>query len=363
MPTTARSAVIVFDAAFEVVAVNRTARAFLAGHPAIGRPLVECLASVVRLAPGPDAPRAPRKPGLQLLRQHLRTGMSLMLMAGDRAWRAELSELEAGADARALGVMVLRDAGEAGDYRDLSLERVDPGAALSHDLRTPLNAMVGWLHLLAASPDARSEGAARAIAGLRRAIAQQQQLIEERLDRAASSAGTGPSAAAPAPAPAPAPARFPCADESSAAAFTGVRDDTGKSTGDTLHGCHVLAVDDNPDLLGLLAEILSAEGARVVTAGSTDQALKVYPVWASGGGERILVSDIAMPGRDGFALIREIRALEQRRRLPRLPAVALSAHGVPHVRRNAIRNGFDLFLDKPIDPPVLLRRLGELLDR
>ena len=333
MSTTARSAVIVFDAAFDVMALNRAAHEFLAGRPAIGRPLAECLASVARLAPGQDAPRTPRKPGVRLLRQHLRTGMSLMLMAGERAWRAELSELQAtGPDAHALGVMVLRDAGEASDYRDLSLERVDPAAALSHDLRTPLNAMVGWLHLLAAAPDASSAGAARAIEGLRRAIAQQQRLIEERLDRVAGSPGDP-------------------------------GDETGKSTGSTLHGCHVLAVDDNPDLLGLLAEILAAEGARVVTAGSADQALKLYPAWASGGGERIVVSDIAMPGRDGFALIREIRALEQRRRLPRLPAVALSAHGVPHVRRNAIRNGFDLFLDKPIDPPVLLRRLGDLLDR
>jgi CheY-like chemotaxis protein len=333
MSTTARSAVIVFDAAFDVMALNRAAHELLAGRPAIGRPLAECLASVARLAPRQDAPRTPRKPGVRLLRQHLRTGMSLMLMAGERAWRAELSELQAtGPDARALGVMVLRDAGEASDYRDLSLERVDPAAALSHDLRTPLNAMVGWLHLLVASPDASSAGAARAIAGLRRAIAQQQRLIEERLDRAAGSPGD-------------------------------LGEETGKPAGSTLHGCHVLAVDDNPDLLGLLAEILAAEGARVVTAGSADQALKLYPAWASGGGERILVSDIAMPGRDGFALIREIRALEQRRRLPRLPAVALSAHGVPHVRRNAIRNGFDLFLDKPIDPPVLLRRLGALLDR
>ncbi|HRA79151.1 MAG TPA: response regulator, partial [Burkholderiaceae bacterium] len=74
-------------------------------------------------------------------------------------------------------------------------------------------------------------------------------------------------------------------------------------------------------------------------------------------------SDLAMPGRDGFSLIRQIRALERDRRLQRLPAVALSAHGASSVRRRAIEHGYDVFLDKPIDPPVLIDSLRRLLDR
>ena len=372
MSSTSRSAVILYDSQLRITAMNHAASSLLGGRGWIGRPLSDCLAAAgpqgLGRGPLPDLP------------DHARSGMSFMLRIGSRAWRGELSAVDAdpaaleptesdasgpGPQLAAPGALVLREAGDADDYRDLSLERIDLRAALAHDLRTPLNAMAGWLHLLASPQPRPPEANARAIDGLRRAVERQRSLIEERLDRPASataaqapvapSAPTAPSAPSAPSAPAPSEARQPLPQAADSV------DQAPAQAG--LSGCFVLAVDDHADLLDMLSEVLAADGAAVMTAESGDQALEIYPRWAAGGGERLLVSDLAMPGRDGFSLIREIRALERAHCLPRLPAVALSAHGLADVRRRAIQNGFDLFIDKPIDPPVMLDRLHRLLDR
>jgi len=75
------------------------------------------------------------------------------------------------------------------------------------------------------------------------------------------------------------------------------------------------------------------------------------------------VSDLAMPQRDGLSVVKEIRKLERLHSLPRLPAIALSAHAHPEARREAFASGFDLFLAKPVDPPVLLGHLRNMLNR
>ncbi|RPH58603.1 MAG: response regulator, partial [Burkholderiales bacterium] len=195
------------------------------------------------------------------------------------------------------------------------------------------------------------DSAARAIDGLRRAVEQQRRLIDEKLAR-------------------PPPGESPRAVDAEGSAGGSQRAATsagqpvdGERQADALNGVFVLAVDDKPEMLEVLSQVLSADGAVVVTETSADQALARYPQWAAGGGERLLVSDLAMPGRDGFSLIRQIRALERDRHLQRLPAVALSAHGIASVRRRAIEHGYDVFLDKPIDPPVLLDSLRRLIDR
>jgi len=367
MSTTARSAVILYDPQLRITGMNRAAIGLFGGHEWIGRPLADCLAAAVREGANPSAGPLPDLAG------HARSGMSFMLRIGPHAWRAELSPLESGPGAGSPGTpgsappaaqeqethrvepgaLVLREAGDAEDYRDLALEAIDPRSAIAHDLRTPLNAMAGWLHLLT-SPQQRSpEVNARAIEGLRRAVEQQRRLIEQRLDRppAAETGGEHVEAARAADDQAP-PDRPAHLGETARPAPEA-----------SLHGCFVLAVDDHAELLDMLSEVLAADGALVVTAESADQALAMYPRWAAGGGERLLVSDLAMPGRDGFSLIREIRALERAQGLPRLPAVALSAHGLADVRRRAILNGFDLFVDKPIDPPRMLDSLRRLLDR
>lgn len=364
MSTTARTAVILYDPQLRITGMNRAASHLLGGVGWIGRPLADCLAAAGREGMAPSAGAPPD------LAEHARSGMSFVLRIGTRAWRAELSPLDAGSGAGGAGsetlagddghgtprvepgALVLREAGDADDYRDLALETIDLRSAIAHDLRTPLNAMAGWLHLLS-SPQPRSpEVSARAIEGLRRAVEQQRRLIEKHLERPPA-AGTGGERAEAARAT----GRTDAERADPAAAIVPPAPDAG------LHGCFVLAVDDHAELLDMLSEVLAADGAFVVTAESVDQALAIYPRWAAGGGERLLVSDLAMPGRDGFSLIREIRALERAQGLPRLPAVALSAHGLADVRRRAILNGFDLFVDKPIDPPRMLDSLRRLLDR
>lgn len=130
-----------------------------------------------------------------------------------------------------------------------------------------------------------------------------------------------------------------------------------------LAGVFILAVDDNREMLHALESLLGRCGAVVETVTSAEAALKRYASWAAGGGERLLVSDLAMPQRDGLSLVKEIRKLERLHSLPRLPAIALSAHARPEARREAFASGFDLFLAKPVDPPVLLGHLRNMLDR
>lgn len=251
-------------------------------------------------------------------------------------------------------------------------------AALAHDLRTPLNAMVGWLHLLA-SGTVSDELRQRALAGLQRAVEQQRRVVAT-LDAPGDFAdGYRPTRSGEEPANDTAGAAAP--RESDAARsresprsrppIGTARPTGGTSDLDTdalpvsgaLQGVFVLAVDDDPDVLQMLQSLLEHSGAIVESTTSPDEALRRYPSWASGGGERLVLSDLAMQERDGISLMQAVRALEREMNLRRLPAIALSAHFRPDTRREAFEGGFDLFLAKPIDPSVLLNHLRSMLDR
>jgi CheY-like chemotaxis protein len=75
----------------------------------------------------------------------------------------------------------------------------------------------------------------------------------------------------------------------------------------------------------------------------------------------VLLSDLAMPGEDGFGLIRRIRALPDGR--GRVPAAALSAHVRAEERARAVLAGFDLHLSKPIEPAALAAAVQSLASR
>jgi len=124
----------------------------------------------------------------------------------------------------------------------------------------------------------------------------------------------------------------------------------GEGEGSTLPlaGLRLLTVDDEPDTLDVMAELLSLRGAKVTTASSAAEALAVL----QGFEPDVLVSDIGMPERDGYDLIREIRT---RRGAGDLPAVAVTAFAGPEDRRRALAAGFQVHLAKPVDP-------GELVD-
>lgn len=246
-------------------------------------------------------------------------------------------------------------------------------ASLAHDLRTPLNAMVGWLHLLT-SGSVSAELRERALAGLQRAVEQQRRVVATldapndfadgyRLEHGNTSATND---AAPAGRRGEAPARkvrSPANGTPRAAATNEPADDAATPGTGALQGVFVLAIDDDPDVLQMLQSLLEHSGAIVESTTSPDEALRRYASWASGGGERLVLSDLAMHERDGISLMQAVRALERQMNLRRHPAIALSAHFRPDTRREAFEGGFDLFLAKPIDPSVLLNHLRSMLDR
>ena len=121
---------------------------------------------------------------------------------------------------------------------------------------------------------------------------------------------------------------------------------------------HVLAVDDEPDALALVSEVLQAAGARVTTATSGADAIGVLDI------ERpdVLVTDLGMPGLDGFALIDRVRRHADDR-VRQIPAAALTAYARSEDRMKALRAGFQMHLAKPIDPVELVTTVAALAKR
>ena len=125
-----------------------------------------------------------------------------------------------------------------------------------------------------------------------------------------------------------------------------------------LQNVRVLLVDDDADGLDLTTVMLTNSGAQVKTAVSVAAALDVLESWPAD----VLVSDIEMPGEDGYELLRRIRAKERGGRT-RLPALALTAYGRPEDRRRTLAAGYNLHLAKPIDPSELVLAVANLVGR
>jgi signal transduction histidine kinase/CheY-like chemotaxis protein len=124
-----------------------------------------------------------------------------------------------------------------------------------------------------------------------------------------------------------------------------------------LSGVKVLVVDDEPDARSLIQRLLQDCNASVVTAGSADEAVQIVfhdP-------PDVLVSDIGMPGEDGYKLIRRIRAMTGLNAL--IPAIALTAYARIEDRVKAIHAGFQLHLAKPVEPIELVAMVHSLARR
>jgi signal transduction histidine kinase/CheY-like chemotaxis protein len=122
--------------------------------------------------------------------------------------------------------------------------------------------------------------------------------------------------------------------------------------GRVLEGARVLVVDDDRDTLDLLAVVLQTRGAEVRTATGAADALAVLDEFRPDA----IVSDIGMPGADGFALLSRIRE-----RSIVAPALALTAYAREEDRERALAGGFQAFVPKPIDPLQLVASVVGLL--
>jgi len=135
---------------------------------------------------------------------------------------------------------------------------------------------------------------------------------------------------------------------------TGERRESPPAAGDPrLPAVQVLVVEDDSDARELLAMILRGAGATVTTASSVAEALQVLQRKPP----HVLVCDIAMPGEDGYTLIRRIRAGEGD---PALPAVAVTAFARREDRDRALDAGFDLHMPKPVEPAELVSAVASL---
>jgi CheY-like chemotaxis protein len=122
-----------------------------------------------------------------------------------------------------------------------------------------------------------------------------------------------------------------------------------------LTGIRVLIVDDEADAREMMATALETCGATLFTAASAHQAMELL----SRQKVDLLLSDIAMPGRDGYELIRTIRALPSTD-LASLPAAAVTAHARDDERDLALAAGFQMHLTKPVHPAALARAVASL---
>ncbi len=125
-----------------------------------------------------------------------------------------------------------------------------------------------------------------------------------------------------------------------------------------LDGLRVLVVDDDPDALNLASAILTDAGAAVKTCLSAPDALAVLQQWRP----HVLVSDIEMPGEDGYSLIRKVRALDSDHG-GNTPAVALTAYGRTQDRMLSLTAGYSMHVPKPVDPGELTTIIASVAAR
>lgn len=132
------------------------------------------------------------------------------------------------------------------------------------------------------------------------------------------------------------------------------------AAGDTpaprLAGIRVLLVDDEPDTLEVMTSMLESCGAKVTAAASARQAIASL----SAGQFDVLLSDIAMPDADGYALIRTVRS-QLPEQAAHIPAAAVTACASDDDRQRALAAGFQTHLTKPVASSVLAETVASLV--
>jgi CheY-like chemotaxis protein len=126
-----------------------------------------------------------------------------------------------------------------------------------------------------------------------------------------------------------------------------------------LEGISALFVDDDPATRDALKSLLISLGASVKTAPNVESALELLDQ----SNLDVIISDLGMPGRDGYSLIKEIRAREKETvTAEHLPAIALTAYGRVEDRVEVFSAGFDSHVVKPVDPAELAAVIKRLVE-
>jgi CheY-like chemotaxis protein len=196
-------------------------------------------------------------------------------------------------------------------------------ATLSHELRTPLNAILGWVGVL--RHDRRSETIAKAIDVVDRNCHRLTEMIDDVLSVGQHTNGTEPPADV----------------------FPGL-----------LSSVNVLVLDDEPDGREVLKRLLEDAGASVHSAACAEDAIDELQ---HGYVPDLIVSDISMPGQDGYAFMRRVRQMDAPVR--NVPAAALTALARVEDRRRALLAGYQTHLAKPVDPAELVATVASLTGR
>jgi CheY-like chemotaxis protein len=127
-----------------------------------------------------------------------------------------------------------------------------------------------------------------------------------------------------------------------------------QTNNDALRGVRILLVDDEPDALELTTALLRFAGAEVSAVPSAAEAVRAI----ENARPEVLISDIGMPGQDGYHLIQDLRL-----RGFRFAAIALTAYGRSEDREQAFKAGFQVHLPKPADPRELTTAILSLLGK
>ncbi len=124
-----------------------------------------------------------------------------------------------------------------------------------------------------------------------------------------------------------------------------------------LNGKKILVVEDEPDSRQMIEAILQMHDAQVQSVADVPAALQIFPLWKPD----VLVSDIGLPGEDGYSLLRQLRALPDEQG-GAIPALALTAFARESDRIAAQEAGFQDHLTKPISPTQLAVAVALLVE-
>jgi two-component system, chemotaxis family, CheB/CheR fusion protein len=121
---------------------------------------------------------------------------------------------------------------------------------------------------------------------------------------------------------------------------------------------HLLVLDDHQDTLDVFGTALRSCGANVLTARTARDAVTIFKTVRLDA----IVSDLEMPGEDGFWVVDQLRRLALEKG-GSIPALAVTAHWAKYTSYDAKAAGFDALLTKPVDPLELCRAVASLVGR